>query len=184
MGPTPTSSTIKRDISSYHVYPYYPDFLDFPSGDERTDVDSYYAYVKSLVDFHSMPVLVSEFGLPTSRGVTHINQISGLNQGGNSELQQGEGLVSLLNDIHLAGCVGGVVFAWHDEWFKTSWNTMDFDDSAARRYLRLAVMILKKNTTSPLIPSAGKATAYSMESPLRTRRTLCWYWMARRIRAC
>lgn len=119
-------------FASYHVYPYYPDFLNFPSGDSQTDADSYYAYVKSLVDYHSMPVLVSEFGLPTSRGVTHINHLSGLNQGGNNEQQQGEGLVSLLGDIHTAGCMGGVVFSWHDEWFKTSWNTMDFDDSAAR----------------------------------------------------
>lgn len=119
-------------FASYHVYPYYPDFLNFPSGNAQTDADSYYAYVKSLVDYHAIPVLVSEFGLPSSRGVTHLNHLSGLNQGGNSELQQGEGLVSLLDDIHKAGCMGGVVFAWHDEWFKTSWNTMDFDDSAAR----------------------------------------------------
>jgi len=119
-------------FASYHVYPYYPDFLNFPSGDAQTDADPYYAYVKSLVDFHSMPVLISEFGLPTSRGVTHVNALTGLNQGGNSEQQQSEGLSSMLTDIYHSGCMGGVVFAWHDEWFKTSWNTMDYDDSAVR----------------------------------------------------
>ncbi|MCE5342102.1 MAG: HEAT repeat domain-containing protein [Eubacteriales bacterium] len=119
-------------FASYHVYPYYPDFLNFPSGDTSVDADSYYAYVLSLVDYHTMPVLISEFGLPTARGVTHINHLSGLNQGGNSETQQGEGLVHMLGDIHMAGCMGGIVFAWQDEWFKTSWNTMDFDDSSAR----------------------------------------------------
>ena len=119
-------------FASYHVYPYYPDFLNFPSGDATVDADPYYAYVRSLVAYHSMPVLISEFGLPTSRGVTYINSISGLNQGGNSEQQQAQGLVQMLGDIHRAGCIGGIVFSWHDEWFKTSWNTMDYDDSAAR----------------------------------------------------
>lgn len=119
-------------FASYHVYPYYPDFMNFPSGDAQTDENSYYAYVKSLVDYHSMPVLVSEFGLPTARGVTHINHLSGLNQGGNSEQEQADGLVSMLRDIQSSGCMGGIVFAWQDEWFKTSWNTMDFDDSSAR----------------------------------------------------
>lgn len=119
-------------FASYHVYPYYPDFLNFPSGDANVDADPYYAYVRSLTEFHSMPVLISEFGLPTSRGVTHINHLSGLNQGGNTEQQQAQGLVQMLDKIYRAGCIGGIVFAWHDEWFKTSWNTMDFDDSAAR----------------------------------------------------
>ena len=119
-------------FASYHVYPYYPDFLNFPSGNSQTDADSYLAYVQSLVAYHSMPVLVSEFGLPTSRGVTHINHLSGLNQGGNNEQQQGEGLSLMLDDISKSGCMGGIVFSWHDEWFKTSWNTMDFDDSSAR----------------------------------------------------
>ena len=119
-------------FASYHVYPYYPDFLNYPSGDPEVDANTYYAYIKSLVEYHSMPVLISEFGLPSSRGVTHINHLSDLNQGGNSEQQQAAALVSMLDDIYTSGCMGGIVFAWQDEWFKTSWNTMDFDDNEAR----------------------------------------------------
>jgi len=119
-------------FASYHVYPYYPDFLNYPSGDPGTDANPYFAYLKSLVAYHSMPVIISEFGLPTSRGVTHVNYLTGLNQGGHSQQQQGEGLVSMLDDIHKSGCMGGIVFAWQDEWFKMSWNTMDFDDMETR----------------------------------------------------
>lgn len=119
-------------FASYHVYPYYPDFLRFPSGNPETDANPYLAYLKTLVDHHAMPVLVSEFGLPGSRGVTHVNSLTGLNQGGLSEQQVGQGLVSLLDDIRSSGAMGGVVFSWQDEWFKRSWNTMDFDDANAR----------------------------------------------------
>ena len=119
-------------FASYHVYPYYPDFLNYPSGNPETDANPYLAYLKTLVDHHTMPVIISEFGLPTSRGVMHINHLTGLNQGGHSQQQQGEGVVSMLDDIHQSGCMGGIVFAWQDEWFKRSWNTMDFDDPNAR----------------------------------------------------
>ena len=128
----PKASFAPGFFASYHVYPYYAEFLNFPSGDIQVDENPYYAYLNTLVDYHSMPVLISEFGLPTSRGVTHINYLTGLNQGGHSQQQQGEGVVSLLDDIYRSGCMGGIVFAWQDEWFKRSWNTMDFDDPNAR----------------------------------------------------
>ena len=119
-------------FASYHVYSYYPDFLIYPSGNPEIDANPYLAYLKSLVAYHTMPVLISEFGLPASRGMTHINQLTGLNQGYHSQQQQGEGLVSMLDDIYQSGCMGGVVFAWQDEWFKMSWNTTDFDDMETR----------------------------------------------------
>ncbi len=119
-------------FASYHVYSYYPDFLIYPSGNDETDANPYLAYLRSLVEYHAMPVLISEFGLPASRGMTHINQLTGLNQGYHSQQQQGEGLVRMLDDIHQSGCMGGIVFAWQDEWFKMSWNTMDFDDQETR----------------------------------------------------
>ena len=127
-----TASFVPGFFASYHVYPYYAEFLNYPSGDPQTDANPYLAYLKRLVGYHNMPVIISEFGLPTSRGVTHINYLTGLNQGGHSEQSQGEGLISLLDDIHASGCMGGIVFSWQDEWFKRSWNTMDFDDPDAR----------------------------------------------------
>ena len=119
-------------FASYHVYPYYPDFLIHPSGDPVTDANPYLAYLKRLTAHHRMPVIISEFGLPTSRGLTHLNGLTGLHQGGHTEQSQGEGLISMLGDIRASGCMGGIVFSWQDEWFKKSWNTMDFDDPDTR----------------------------------------------------
>lgn len=119
-------------FASYHVYPYYPDFMSYETKYQVEGSNPYREYLKELTAYHSIPVLVAEFGLPTSRGKAHSNQITGLSQGNNSEQEQGDGIVSMLTDIYGTGCMGGIVFSWQDEWFKTTWNTTDFDDATAR----------------------------------------------------
>lgn len=114
-------------FASYHLYPYYPEYMRFVD----PDIDnSYKAYVKKLNDHHRLPVIVSEFGLPSSRGWASYeeNRALGRDQGALSEVQQGQGLVSLYEDIMAAGSAGGIVFIWQDEWFKRTWNTMPFVD--------------------------------------------------------
>lgn len=126
-------------FASYHVYPYYPDFLNYDEDylnyvDHRGNKNSYAGYLNALRKVHpTMPVLIAEFGIPASRGMTHEN-VYGWNQGGVSEENQGKYLVSLFEDMMAEDYLGGLVFTWQDEWFKRTWNTMDYDNADRRPY--------------------------------------------------
>ena len=125
-------------FASYHVYPYYPDFFNFDQKylnykDFRGNTNSYAGYLKDLHEVHRMPVLIAEFGIPAARGMTHEN-VYGWNQGHMSEQAQGETLQHLFEDIMHEGLMGGLVFTWQDEWFKRTWNTMDYDDPNRRPF--------------------------------------------------
>jgi hypothetical protein len=125
-------------FASYHVYPYYPDFLNLEEKyinyiDHRGERNNYAGYLKDLHEAHDLPVLIAEFGVPASRGLTHLN-LFGWNQGFLSENQQGDILVHLFEDIVHEGMLGGLIFSWHDEWFKRTWNTMDYDNPERRPF--------------------------------------------------
>ena len=68
--------------------------------------------------------MISEFGVPASRGGATNDEALGRNQGNMSENAQGEALVSMYEDIIASGSSGGIVFNWQDEWYKRIWNTM------------------------------------------------------------
>lgn len=125
-------------FASYHIYPYYPDFLNYePRYLDYIDMDgkpnNYAGYLNDLIKVHEMPVLVAEFGVPASRGLTHINPF-GMDQGHHSEQEQGEINKRLYKSIVHEGYAGGLIFTWQDEWFKRTWNTMDLDNPDRRPY--------------------------------------------------
>ena len=124
-------------FASYHVYPYYPYYLSFAEDwsvfgieskdsfrDEGGRVNAYRAYLTMLNNHHTMPVVISEFGVSTGRGMAQVDKDTGRNQGNTSEQAQGQALVDCWEDIKTSGCNGGCVFTWQDEWFKRTWNTM------------------------------------------------------------
>ena len=118
-------------FASYHIYPYYPDFLNFEEKyveyiDHRGKKNNYAGYLHDMKENHDMPLLVAELGIPASRGLTHEN-VYGFDQGNHSEQEQGQYVKSLFEDIVEEEMAGGLVFSWHDEWFKRTWNTMDYD---------------------------------------------------------
>ena len=70
-------------FASYHIYPYYPAFLDFEEKyasyvDEKGENNPYQGYLKAINEHHTMPVVISEFGLPSSRGIARINKARGM----------------------------------------------------------------------------------------------------------
>lgn len=125
-------------FASYHVYPYYPDFMNYDPKyvdyiDQHGEKNNFAGYLHDLRQAHRMPVIVAEFGLPASRGITHFN-VYGKNQGHHSEQEQGIMLAGLFDDILSENYAGGLVFTWQDEWFKRTWNTMDYDNPDRRPY--------------------------------------------------
>jgi hypothetical protein len=118
-------------FASYHAYPYYPDFLLFDStySTARSSFgpSNYIGYLRALVTHHAeLPVVISEYGVPSSRGVAHW-QPQGLSHGGHDERAQAELTRRMTDEIREAGTAGGAVFAWMDEWFKHNWVTIDLE---------------------------------------------------------
>ncbi len=135
---TKNEAELTGQFASYHVYPYYPDFLNFDEKytsyvDHRGEKNNYAGYLNELRDAHRLPILIAEFGVPASRGLTHEN-IYGWNQGFLTEKEQGDIVVRLYEDILAEGLMGGILFTWQDEWFKRTWNTMDYDNPDRRPY--------------------------------------------------
>ncbi len=124
-------------FASYHAYPYYPDFQRYEAGIVDFELngrpDPYAGYLTKLRDHHStMPTMVTEFGVPSGIGSAHYGPLD-RNQGGHSEQTQMEINAELMQVIADLGLAGGYVFAWTDEWFKFTWNTIDFELPGDRR---------------------------------------------------
>ena len=117
-------------FGAYHIYPNYPDFMNNESKyNDYYDEDGrlcYGGYLQEFIAGHTKyPALVAEFGLATGMGNAHSSP-DGLNHGGLTEEQQGDGIIRMMRAIHKEGYAGGVVFEWMDEWAKKTWTTEPF----------------------------------------------------------
>ncbi len=162
-----TDKLISGHFASYHIYPYFPDYLaeikrfrtddageadnlvedfeyqnkfyrhsllkapnieDYIREGDYTDgegkFNSYRPYLSALNRYHGIPVVISEFGVSTGRGIAQLERYGSRNQGHMSEKEQGIAIVECYEDIKAAGCAGSCIFSWQDEWFKRTWNTM------------------------------------------------------------
>jgi len=112
-------------FACYHAYPYYPNFISqqpsYRLYSDNEGPDSYLGYLADLLDHYSgIPLVIGEFGVPSSWGSAH-QSFSNMHHGGYSEEQQGEKDMRLMHNIIDAGCAGGFMFSWIDEWFKPTW---------------------------------------------------------------
>jgi hypothetical protein len=136
-------------FASYHAYPYYPDFFRLDQTlknvrNDNGDADPYKAYLRLLKEHHKgIPIMITEFGVPSSLGVAHLTDL-GRNQGGHTEEEQGKIDADLLHQIVQEKYAGALVFMWQDEWFKRTWNTQDYEQPVDRRKYWLNVLTNEK----------------------------------------
>jgi tetratricopeptide (TPR) repeat protein len=145
----PTAAFPAGVFASYHAYPYYPDFLDVDPVYSRArspeGPSNYYGYLRELVAHHGdMPVVISEYGVPSSRGIGHF-QPQGWNHGGLNEQQQAQVDARLTRDIYASGAAGAGLFSLIDEWFKKNWIAIDFEEPGERKRLWLNPLDAEEN---------------------------------------
>ena len=134
----PTAAWPGGTFASFHAYPYYPDFQRYEPGLEKETwagrSDRYAGYLMSLKQHFAgtMPLLVSEFGVPSSLGSAHAGT-NGRGQGAHSEQEAMAMDASMMRMMHAKGLAGGFVFSWEDEWFKRTWNTTEHQDPERRQ---------------------------------------------------
>ncbi|HEY8831171.1 MAG TPA: tetratricopeptide repeat protein [Gemmatimonadaceae bacterium] len=136
-------------FASYHAYPYYPDFLSVDPGYSKArspeGPSNYFGYLRELVIHHGdMPVVISEYGVPSSRGIGHF-QPQGWTHGGLTEDQQAAADARLTRDIYASGAAGAGLFSLIDEWFKKNWIVIDFEVPAERKRLWLNPLDAEEN---------------------------------------
>jgi hypothetical protein len=118
-------------FASYHVYPYYPDFISLEPRYRHTrsaeGPSNYYGYLRDLVGHHrGIPIVIAEYGVPSSRGMAHW-QAQGWQHGGHDERAMAAIDARLTREIKEAGAAGSVIFAWMDEWFKKNWAVIEYE---------------------------------------------------------
>ena len=144
-----TAADVAGYFAAYHAYPYYPDFIALDPGyaaaRSTAGPSHYFGYLLELRRHHAgRPLLVAEYGVPSSRGVSHL-QPEGMHHGGHDEQEMAAIDARLTREIREAGLAGGIVFAWLDEWFKHTWVTVDLEQPAERTRLWHNVMDAEQN---------------------------------------
>lgn len=115
---TKIHSKVDNFFTTYHIYPYHPDFM---VNDYLDCFKPYLCYLRDLKNiYRKRAVLVGEFGIPTSRVSAHWHP-HGWTHGGVCEKEQGHIIGEMIDHILSSSYAGFAIFSLFDEWYKRTW---------------------------------------------------------------
>ncbi|MEG1311200.1 MAG: hypothetical protein RSD47_04245 [Romboutsia sp.] len=103
-------------VASYNVYPSYSEIKEY-----QGKIDY---YLKEINEHHTIPVIIGEFGIPSSRTSGDFNN-GIINKGYINEQEQGEALIDTYKSIENANYAGSFIFQFQDSWHNSSSNTKE-----------------------------------------------------------
>lgn len=112
------------------------------SGSEAVNLDKMELMLNKLVKYHKYPVVVSEYGIPTSR-ISNDYMIAN-NMQPFSEQDQGKQLIKMDKIIRSSGCAGGYIYEFCDDWYAKSSNM----DNAYREKIDAKYLSVNNNSTN------------------------------------
>lgn len=111
-----TKHKLKTGIfASYNLYPSYTSMKEY-----QNNIEGYLAKLKKM---HKMPIIIGEYGVPSSRNSGDFNIDT--SKGYINEEEQGKALVDAYRAIKNAKLAGSFIFELQDSWHRTSWNTKE-----------------------------------------------------------
>ena len=111
-----TKRKLKTGIfASYNLYPSYTNMKEYQNNVE--------GYLNELKNMHDIPIIIGEYGIPSSRNSGDFN--TDINKGYINEEEQGKALVDAYRSIKNAKIAGSFIFELQDSWHRTSWNTKE-----------------------------------------------------------
>lgn len=103
-------------FATYNIYPSYSEVREY-----QDNMDYYF---KKIREYHKIPVVIGEFGIPSARVAGDFN-MENSSKGYINEKEQGQALADVYKSIKMSNCAGSFIFEFQDSWHNSSWNTKE-----------------------------------------------------------
>lgn len=117
----PTEELKTGIFVSYNINPSYSELFEYE--DKKED------FIKEINDYHTVPVVISEYGVPDGRTVGDYTTVEDKTY--ISEKDQAELLKEYYEIIKKSECAGSFLVSFQDNWANRTWNTNESVDNAS-----------------------------------------------------
>lgn len=150
----------KTDLFKAGIFASYN--MSILKGNKYLNQDSFSKYLDTLNKNHDIPVVISEYSIPSARMAG--DYIYEDDKGYITEEEQGEFLVLAKKAINKSNISGSILFEWQDSWYRSSWNTNKLFEQGKSAYWSNAQVFSQNFGLMTFEPGYEKENSYPDES--------------------